>query len=91
MSTINKKVSLAVVICLVWFLLIGFRFIGYISEIGTGDFRTIVCGTNGCSDLMFFLSTVWTFVIYLIIPLVIPIVLVFYIKKGRRSKKIDCC
>ncbi|KIL51649.1 hypothetical protein KP77_11610 [Jeotgalibacillus alimentarius] len=37
-----------------------------------------VCGTDGCSDAMLVLNSVWTASVFILIPLIIPIILAIY-------------
>lgn len=67
-----------VLIVIVWFFFVGFRLIGYISEINSRGFRMTVCGTDGCSDAMLVLNSVWTASVFILIPLIIPIILAIY-------------
>ncbi|KIL48413.1 hypothetical protein KR50_14490 [Jeotgalibacillus campisalis] len=56
-------------------------------NIDSRGLRTTVCGTDGFSDLVFVLSTVWTLVMYTVVPLVLPIILVFFASRSKRAKK----
>lgn len=80
-----KVILISIVVVVVWFLLLGVRLIDYFSSINENGLRETVCGTQGCNDIVFLLSTTWTFSLFIIIPLIIPLTLVIYwgLKKKR--------
>jgi len=82
-----KLISILIIIAVVWFFLFGIRLIGYFSAISERGLRATECGTQGCSDAMFFLNTAWTFLFFIILPIIIPLILVIYwgLKKNKRT------
>ncbi|WP_078410773.1 hypothetical protein [Priestia abyssalis] len=82
-----KVISILIAIVVVWFFLFGIRLIGYFSAISERGLRATECGTQGCSDVVFFLNTAWTYSFFIIIPFIIPLVLVIYwsLKNNKRS------
>jgi hypothetical protein len=81
----SKLIFISIAIVIVWLFLFGIRLIGYFSAINERGLRATECGTQGCSDVVFFLNTAWTFSFFIVIPLIIPLVLVIYwsLKKKR--------
>jgi hypothetical protein len=82
-----KLIVISIGIVLLWFFFLGFRLISYFSAIRERGIRATECGTNGCSDVVFFLNTAWTFSFYIALPLILPLVLVIYwcLKNNKRS------
>ncbi|MCM3170135.1 hypothetical protein [Peribacillus frigoritolerans] len=81
----SKLILISIAIVVVWFFLFGIRLIGYFSAINERGLRATECGTQGCSDAVFFLSTAWTFSFFIVIPLIIPLVLVIYCSLKKKS------
>jgi hypothetical protein len=81
-----KVISILIAIVVAWFFLFGIRLIGYFSAISERGLRATECGTQGCSNAVFFLNTAWTFSFFIVIPLIIPLILVLYwsFKKNNR-------
>ena len=77
-GTRAKLIIISIAIVVVWFFLLGTRLIDYFSTVNERGLRETVCGMQGCNDIVFFLSTAWTFTFFIIIPLIIPLALVFY-------------
>ncbi|WP_423800989.1 hypothetical protein [Neobacillus sp. SAB-20_R2A] len=74
----KKAILLLIAIIMIWFFLFGIRLIGYFSSINEKGLRATECGTNGCSDTILLLSTIWTFSFFIVIPLILPIAIVVY-------------
>ncbi|MGG0414375.1 hypothetical protein [Peribacillus simplex] len=82
-----KVITILIAIVIVWFFLCGIRLIGYFSSVSEKGLRATECGTQGCSDAVFFLNIAWTFSFFIVIPLIFPLVLVIYwsLKNSKRS------
>jgi hypothetical protein len=81
----SKLILISIAIVIVWFFLFGIRLIGYFSAINERGLRATECGTQGCSDAVFFLNTAWTFSFFIVIPLIIPLVVVIYWSLKKKS------
>ncbi|TFE00653.1 hypothetical protein [Jeotgalibacillus salarius] len=71
-----KLILILSAILIVWFLLFGIRLVGYFSAISDRGLREVAC--TGCSDLNVFFSTAFTVSVFIIIPLITPVVLAFH-------------
>lgn len=83
----NRSKFIIIIIAIVWFFLFGLRLVDYFSVINEKGLREAVCGTQGCSDTIFFFSSAWNFLIF-ISPLIIPLVLVIYWSFKKRVTKL---
>ncbi|MDW7617116.1 hypothetical protein SC499_21130 [Peribacillus simplex] len=81
----SKLILISIAIVVVWFFLFGIRLIGYFLAINERGLQATVCGTQGCSDAVFFLNTNWTFSFFIVIPLIIPLVLIIYWNLKKKS------
>lgn len=74
----NKIILPLITIIIFWFFLFGIRLLGYFLSISEKGFRATECGSDGCSDAVFLLGTIWTFSFFIVIPLILPVALVIY-------------
>lgn len=70
-----KRIVILIAFIIIWFLFFGIRLIGYFSSVADIGLRKTMCGTQGCSDFIFILSTIWTFALFIFIPLVVAILI----------------
>ncbi|MDP1419675.1 hypothetical protein Q8G35_14945 [Peribacillus simplex] len=81
----SKLIIISIAIVVVWFFLFGIRLISYFTAINERGIRATECGTQGCSNAIFLLNTVWTFSFFIVIPLIITLVLVIYWNLKKKS------
>lgn len=73
-----KAILYFIIVVVIWFFLFGVRLIGYLSTISDKGLRATECGTQGCTDVIFIASIVWTWSFFIVIPLIVPIALIMY-------------
>lgn len=73
-----KALMYSILVVLIWFFLFGVQLIGYFSSISDKGLRATECGTQGCTDAIFIANLIWTWSIFIVIPLILPIALIIY-------------